>query len=179
MSPRPVFLGLLLLALPVLRAAEDRIPTPEPIGHSSDGHLIVRLGEKVQVYELEAGEKSYRQTASFWPASDAPLRAMVTDDGKFIVTLDTTLGMGRGDVVVVYDRTGRKVKSWKLDDILQPEDRAVVISTARGEWWRQDAVLYTDPAMLVVAGPSERFGAPKRRYWYALDLTTLAWAKKR
>ena len=51
----------------------------------------------------------------------APVDTLVTDDGKYVVTLDNWGWMGRGDdVVVVYDERGDRLHQFGMDRLLPP-----------------------------------------------------------
>ena len=174
-----IFISALLLAVSSCRA-DSKPPAMEAIGYSINGRFIVRLASKVQVFMLDDEEKNYRLVSEF--ASDsggAPLKALISDDGSYVVTLDG-FGMGRGnDVVVAYKRDGTKLKSWRLDEILTKEDFAAVPRSVSSDWWRQEALIAYSPPQLIVTGPNDQIATTKKRYWYQLDLTTLIWTKGR
>lgn len=174
-----ICISALLLAACSCRA-DSKPPPTEAIGYSADGRFIVRLASKVQVFTLDKEEKSYRLVSEFATDSgSAPLKALISDDGSYVVTLDG-FGMGRGnDVVVAYKRDGTKLKSWRLDEILTKEDFAAVPSSVSSDWWRQEALIAYSPPQLIVTGPNDQIAASKKRYWYQLDLATLVWSKKR
>lgn len=135
MKIRATFLLSLLLSAPICRA-DNTAPPTEHIGSSYDGKYIVRLSSKIQVFALDRDEKSYRLVSEFDPASErTPLKALISDDGRFVVTLDGGQGMGRGrDVVAVYESGGTKLRDWRLDQILEKEDLAAVVSTVSSDW---------------------------------------------
>lgn len=174
-----IFVSALLLAVSSCRA-DSKPPPTEAIGYSADGRYIVRLSSKVQVFALDKEEKSYRLVSEFeTDTGGAPLKALISVDGSYVVTLDG-FGMGSGnDVVVAYKRDGTRLKSWRLDEILTKEDFASVPTSVSSYWWREDAVFAYSPPKLIVTGPNAQYTPQKKGYWYQLDLTTLIWSKTR
>ena len=158
----------------------DSLPPPsERVGSSKDGRFIVRLSTQVQVFALDADEKGYSRISEFDTASEStPLKVLISDDGRFVITFDGGRGMGRGrDVVAVYAADGRKFKEWSLEDILTKEDRAAVTSSVSATWWRKEIFLAYPRPTVVVIGPDPNYGAPKLRYRYHLDVESLTWTK--
>jgi hypothetical protein len=137
------------------------------------------------VFALEKEEKSYRLVSEFSPASEGmPMKALISNGGSYVVTLDGGHGMGRGDdVVVAYKGDGTKLRSWRLDEILTKEDIATVPSSVSADWWRQEVVIANSrpqlnrPPELVIIGPGGTFATTVKRYWYRLDFVTLTWTK--
>ncbi|WP_165250394.1 hypothetical protein [Paludisphaera soli] len=65
----------------------------------------------------------------------SPTSALVADDGS-VVTLDNWHSMGYGsNVVVVYDRDGKLVRSMGLEDFLAPEVVKGLPHSVSSIWW--------------------------------------------
>ncbi len=136
---------------------------------------------RIQIFALTREEKAYERFSDFVTSSgDVPLEALISEDGKYVVTFDSKHGFGRGDnVVVVYEtKTGRKLKNWSLDEILTKEDRRSVVSTVSSDWWREGVNFAYGRPGLLVNGPSLQFDTKVKRYCYELDFTELKWTKK-
>lgn len=91
----------------------------------------------------------------------APVEALVSNDGKYVVTLDNWHAMGYGsDVVVIIGPEGKLVKSFSLKDMLH-EDAENVPTSVSSRWWRKEARLDDVSATLVLKVaivPSVRIG---------------------
>src|SRR5262245_23412276 len=68
-----------------------------------------------------------------------PVQAFVTDDGKYVVTLDTWAKLGREHSVVVYGDEGRIVADRGLEDLLSAEEIANVRQAVGSRDWLMDA----------------------------------------
>jgi hypothetical protein len=79
----------------------------------------------------------------------APVNAIVSNDGKTVVTFDNwhTVGYGPGDMVI-YDSIGELVKSYELEDIspFPTNDYATTISS---RWWRCGATFINNKVVEV------------------------------
>jgi hypothetical protein len=172
----------LIIAVLIVAAscrADSLPPSTERLASSQDGRLIVRLSTQVQVFALDADEKGYSRISEFDTASEStPLKVLISEDGRFVITLDGGRGMGRGrDVVAVYAADGRKLEEWSLAEILTKEDLAAVPSSVSATWWRKEAFLAYPRPTVVVIGPDPNYGATKFRYRYHLDVESLTWTK--
>ncbi|MBY0526291.1 MAG: hypothetical protein K2R98_23055 [Gemmataceae bacterium] len=74
-----------------------------------------------------------------------PVRALISDDGKYVATLDTWGGTGFDHSLVVYGPTGNMVADFKLEDLLTQEE--IGKHTERSESsrrWAQNATFKFD-----------------------------------
>ena len=67
----------------------------------------------------------------------APVSALVSDSGKYIVTFDNWHHVGYGDdVVVVYDGSdGKLLWKYRLEDVLSREELCRVRCSVSSRWW--------------------------------------------
>lgn len=67
----------------------------------------------------------------------APVSALVSDSGKYIVTFDNWSGVGYGDdVVVIYDGFRGKLRwKYRLEDILNNDELCQVTCSVSSRWW--------------------------------------------
>jgi len=71
---------------------------------------------------------------------NVPVRALVSDDGKYVVTLDTWGGAGFDHSLVVYGAKGKVVADFKLEELLtQGEIEKHTLHTESSRRWEQDA----------------------------------------
>lgn len=91
---------------------------------------------KAEFYVL-AADGSYLRTAKFGLVNEtAPVTAIVSDDGRHIVTFDDWLNRGRGDdAVVIYRSDGKLVRKFALKDILTERDIETLPATDSSTWW--------------------------------------------
>jgi hypothetical protein len=72
----------------------------------------------------------------------APVDVLVSDSGKYVVTLDDWHSVGRGpNVVVIYGPQGKLVRRLALSDFLKGDDIAGVRMTVSSTWWRSASSL--------------------------------------
>jgi hypothetical protein len=122
---------------------------------SSDGNRIVRVepGESIGYTVGFAGEpKGSFALATYYeraPVADAyqpylqislqnpvaPVDILLSDSG-ILVTLDNWHNMGYGFVVVIFDKDGKIVKSYKLEDLYTEENIAKISHSVSSRWWR-------------------------------------------
>ncbi len=101
----------------------------------------------------------------------APVSALVTDSGRYVVTFDNWFGNGVGnDVVVIYGRGGSVVRSMSLDDILPDYYVYALPRTVSSLWWGCKHRLDEPEGLLVlkVAIPTDPDEWPKQ---HCADLT--------
>jgi hypothetical protein len=66
----------------------------------------------------------------------SPVSAVVSDNGKYVVTFDNWHEMGYGeDVVAIYGSEGNLVKKFKLEDILSKEEIKNIPHSVSSRWW--------------------------------------------
>ena len=147
-----------------------RADTPSPpqlrVVASPDGSALVRitpgrwgdanpLPASATVLSFDHATGDYRKVATFALRNPvAPHTAVITNQGRFIVTFDDWAGVGRTpNVVVVYRGTGEVVRAWSLADILSEAERKRLISSTSSTWWRGEVSLLesrAQPATVII-----------------------------
>lgn len=80
----------------------------------------------------------------------APLEALITNDGAYLVTLDNYAAVGKGDdVVVIYRRGGELVRKLSLGQLLPPEYIRFLQRTTTTIAWRGAESLEGDSVLLL------------------------------
>lgn len=80
----------------------------------------------------------------------APVQAMISNDGKHVVTFDNWHSAGYGtDVVVFYGPKGEQLRQYSLEELLG-DDANKVPRSVSSRWWRDSARLDEDSATLTV-----------------------------
>ncbi len=118
------------------------------------------LAPTVTVFEdnTEAGQQRWTATLS---NNVSPVEAIVSDDGKFVVTLDNWHRVGYGEDVVAFYGKGGQIKKYSLEAITG--DIAEGLGAGRfyqrfdhsvsSRWWRGRSLMFFDGA-----GDSTSFG---------------------
>jgi len=104
----------------------------------------------------------------------SPVSALVADGGGYVVTFDNWHSAGFGDdVVVIYDKNGRVLKSLSLTDILPEEYVKALPRTVSSLWWAGEHRIVGTELVLSVVVPSEDAFLGDRTYVEMhVDLTT-------
>jgi hypothetical protein len=129
-------------------AKADDVPPPPKIRkfYSSNRQYSVEITAKTRETRLRyptaefyvrAADGSYQRTAKFGLVNDlVPVSAIVSDDGRHLVTFDEWHYLGRGDrVVVIYRSNGHLVRKFALNDILTERDIETLPATVSSTWW--------------------------------------------
>jgi hypothetical protein len=157
---------VMLLAALVLGTslASDRAATrcdrgaPEPVGFHARGFGYVaevfpprsrqNASSRPLAYFYEVGYPGteWRVDARrVWSAElvnpQRPQAALVSMEGDF-VTLDDYYVSGGDHAVVIYDRGGRPIRSFTLEQLLEPTELARVPQSDCGRLWREGATFY-------------------------------------
>jgi len=139
---------LLLCTLASCSRADTWPPPTLNIVASPDGTALLRItpnfreGENSKalatVLRYDAPSGDYRKVAEFpLRNNSSPHEAVITNDGRFVVTFDDWAAMGRTEnVVVVYRGDGAFVKAWALQDIFTAEERKLFASSTTSTSWR-------------------------------------------
>lgn len=163
--------ALLLLAA---FASCDR-GAPEPVSFHSRGFGYVaeifppksrqNRGSQSVAYLYEMGYPGSDwsvQARRIWTANLAvqrmPLAALVSTAGH-LVTLDDHYEYGGGNALAIYDRDGRFIRSFTLDELLERRDLAGVQWSDCGRAWRERVRFFfttTGNAKLYMLLPSRR-----------------------
>lgn len=89
----------------------------------------------------------------------APVKALVANGGRYLVTFDNWHMVGVGDdVVVIYDAQGKLVRKFGLDDLLPPSYIPLLPRSVSSLWWSGEHALAEegDTLILRVLEPGER-----------------------
>ncbi|MBA2733811.1 MAG: hypothetical protein H0U54_13070 [Acidobacteria bacterium] len=81
----------------------------------------------------------------------APVSALVSNDGDYVITFDNWFGKGRGDdVIVIYGAQGRLIKKYALEDILSADEiKAVPRTTSSRHWGGQHYIDETNKRLIL------------------------------
>ncbi|HUU94473.1 MAG TPA: hypothetical protein VM487_01940 [Phycisphaerae bacterium] len=136
---------VLLFVAAAEAVAQDRRPLRE--ARSENGRFVLRVqpgregqkdarGCRATLYERAGGG---RRTAERWSGQlvneVAPSLAHIRNDGAFVVTLDEFRCGGAAHAVVIYDAKGKRVKEFRLTDLLRGEDwKQVRVRKRAAEW---------------------------------------------
>ena len=81
----------------------------------------------------------------------SPVSALISDDGRFLVTFDNWHSMGHGDhVVVIYQTDGTLIRSMTLADLLTERDLIQLPRSVSSIWWSGQHVIDADDLVLRV-----------------------------
>lgn len=135
--------------------------------------------------EPRARGKLERHTGSTWTtiwegplANDvSPVRALVADDGAYVVTFDNWHSTGWGEnVVVIYRADGSIVRSMKLADVVPEEYIRALPRSVSSLWWSGEHKLRTDRKQLilkvVIPNRSGSIGSPRGYLDVPVDLAS-------
>ena len=86
-----------------------------------------------ELFRLDKGGKPQRVRKL--TLVNIPHRAMVSDDGKFLVTIDTYGRLGYDHSLVIYGKDGLPVRDFDLEDLLTEEEIKKVPTTVSSRWW--------------------------------------------
>jgi hypothetical protein len=98
-----------------------------------------------------------------------PHRALVTDDGKYVVTLDTWANVGFKHSLVIYGEKGKVIADFELEDLLTKDEIAKNVElTETSRWWSKGARVELNPTndqltMTLKWGKVIRVSLPKGR----------------
>jgi len=96
------------------------------------GRPLNEYSEEEEVFELLLWEVKLVNEIS-------PVSALVTDDGKYVITFNDWGRLGYGDnVIVIYDSTGVVAKKFSLEDILSEDELLLIPHTVSSIWWGGD-----------------------------------------
>lgn len=188
-------LALALVAAPAGPISADDWPGPRTVSvFSDDGARFVRLlpgtsvGETVgfagapkgaparaEFYARQA-DRSYRLVADVALVNPvAPVGALVSNSGH-LITFDNWHNAGYGAVVAIYDPSGRRVTSWRLEDLYDARRLAGIPTSVSSRWWRCAPTGFVDPPTQRQVYVSERLGGT---FVFTLAGGTVAYAAGR
>ncbi|SKA15867.1 hypothetical protein [Novilysobacter spongiicola] len=126
----------------------DKVDGTEPAGQ--------RVGEdQTQPFAMLMRRDSNGSWDTVWNAplvnDVAPVDALVTNDGKRLVTFDNWHSMGYGsDVVVIYGQDGKLIRQFALEDFLPEAYIAFLPKSVSSIWWGRDHYLDEQAGDLVL-----------------------------
>ena len=141
----PLFLTVVLFVAAAEAVAQDRRPLREV--RSENGRFVLRVqpgregqkdprGCRATLYERS---RERRRDAKRWTSKlvneVAPSLAHIRNDGQFVVTLDEFRCGGAAHAVVIYDAKGKRVKEFRLTELLRGEDWKHVRVRKRAVLW--------------------------------------------
>jgi len=146
----------LLVSLAVLTAGAARADSwaapSDTLYHSENGRyeFFVHILDSKQLANGSTGALR-RQQGDRWEQVWArglenricPVTAMVTDSGKYVVTFDEHLSVGRNPVVI-YGEGGRLIANLSLVD-LKLEDHPNISRSVSSYWWNEYAIMVFGP----------------------------------
>lgn len=130
---------------------DDKVEGREPAGQRPGG-------------QAEARGKLERRVGGRWQAvwdkplvnEVAPVSALVSDGGAYVVTFDNWHSVGHGEnVVVIYDATGGLVRSLTLADILPENYVEALPRSISSIHWRGEPRISGDTLVLKVVVPGD------------------------
>ena len=93
--------------------------------------------------ERETGRVLWAQPLS---NAVAPVEALVSDTGRYVVTFDNWHSLGYGpNVVVIYGAEGQLLRSFSLEDLLSEAELRLVFRTVSSRWWPGESGLEPRP----------------------------------
>jgi hypothetical protein len=161
MRNRAHLLVVMVLGLAVAEA-EGRGSRPLREARSQNGryHLRIDAGRGEQrrcraaLFERAPAQARERQV---WRArlrnEVAPCRALIRDDGCFVVTLDEFRRGGAAHALVIYDERGKLLREFDLRELLQGDDwKHVTVAQRAIDWLSEAEFAFADsPPQFVIA----------------------------
>ncbi len=81
----------------------------------------------------------------------APVTALISNDGSWLVTLDNWHSIGYGpDVLVIYRTDGTMVRSLALEDLFTADDLDVLPRSVSSRYWSKDARIDDDHGHVIL-----------------------------
>jgi hypothetical protein len=153
--------ALLLFAAGGVHAADEWMwPTPQVFSASSGSYALRTLPPPPSKSLPGPSPFGRAQAVLFKPGADGkdvaiwkrelvntPYRAVVSDDGKFVVTFDTWGRVGFAHSLVIYGEQGRLIADYELDALF-PRDEITerVPHSTSSRWWHRDSITtFTEP----------------------------------
>lgn len=135
-----------------LQYFEDKVEGVEPSGQDAGG-----LSQARGVLERRTGEGEWSPVWDGPLVNDvSPVSALVSDSGDHVVTFDNWHSMGFGDnVVVIYGREGRLVRSLALTDILPEAYVQALPRSVSSLWWSGEHRIEGERLILKVRIPDD------------------------
>jgi hypothetical protein len=123
----------------------DKVKEKEPAGQAA-------FGARTATATLD--RRDGKRWTRVWQAplvnEVAPVSAIVSDDGNYVVTFDNWHSMGYGDdVVVIYDAAGQKLRQYALTDIMPEPLASAAGRSVSSIHWRSDPKFASDGAIAI------------------------------
>jgi hypothetical protein len=171
---------LLPLFLLFLSPARGELPpSAPPVGSSSNGRYLAISEDKLRLYSRTDDGMQYRLVGEIEPLGFAS-KMLISDDGGLIVTFERPEMLDAPELdslICLYERNGKRLKVWKLREVLETRDAArLAPHTSISVWAHNEALLTPDAKEVWLAGPFDIDG-DRSRYLYVLDLEKQIWRK--
>lgn len=110
---------------------EDKVAKKEPAGSKPDAKDNYCKG----IFYKQDENREYQKVWESRLSNDvAPVAALVSDSGKYVVTFDNWHSVGYGnDVVVIYGQGGKTIRKMALSDIVPPHTH--LPRSVSSIWW--------------------------------------------
>ena len=96
------------------------------------------------LFRSHSGKTPHKLWESKLINSVSPYDVFVPDDGNYVVTFDNFNNVGYGsDVIVIYTKGGRLIRSLALEDILTANELSKIPISISSRWWHEDKNYYT------------------------------------
>jgi hypothetical protein len=168
----------------------DSWPPPAPfVKASENGNIVVRvdpgfskagddsrMSSHCRFYRYVERTKLYELWKEFDLVNRTlPETVVVPNDGSFLVTFDDYMGVGTtGNMIVVYDSSGRVRKRWSLKDVFTEGEIADLPRSTMSIHWRSDVgVMSTTQNEVYIAPPGPLWDKERKCKGFMLDVTTL------
>ena len=138
-------IGLAVVLSSVARA--DQWPLPRPLLFANGVYAFKSLPDKAV---RKSGEVMSRINEGvfftldndgneevIWRAKlvNIPVRAIVAESGKYVITLDTWVRVGYEHCLVVYGEKGKVIADFKLEDLLTAQEIESLPASASSRYW--------------------------------------------
>ena len=120
-------------------------------GNENPGQAKGKRDKCIGILEKKT-ENSYKKKWEKELANDvSPVSALVSDNGKYVVTFDNWHHVGRGEnVVVIYNQNGNLIKTYRLDEFISRTETIRLTNSVSSTWWGQDHELDEENDFLVL-----------------------------
>jgi hypothetical protein len=156
---------LFALSIPMSARADTWMPPEKRAYTSSDGSTRVVITPGASAHAMAEVFVGKQRVRTITLVNDvAPVRALIANGGRYLVTFDNWYGEGYGpDVIVIYGANGQHIRSLALEEVLPKAWLPHVDRSISSREWGHDHALLPDGATLElhVAFPGRCSGDPE------------------